>query len=123
MTLGLIKIRGDKCWLDLTCMDFHYEARLSPILGAAALAASLLQVQDSYPRHRGNMDPWPGLWPSKQPALTDAHVLVSEMREQHLTKMVPRPHSMVGVSAMNTGHLQASIGKPRNRLDAEFMGN
>lgn len=22
---GLIKIRGDKCWLDLTCMDFHYE--------------------------------------------------------------------------------------------------
>lgn len=37
--------------------------------------------------------------------------------------MVPRPHSMVGVSAMNTGHLQASIGKPRNRLDAEFMGN
>lgn len=26
------------------------------------------------------MDPWPGLWPSKQLALTDAHVLVSEMR-------------------------------------------
>lgn len=22
---GLIKIRGDKCWLDLTCMNFHYE--------------------------------------------------------------------------------------------------
>ncbi|XP_051037059.1 lipase maturation factor 1 isoform X2 [Phodopus roborovskii] len=25
---GLIKIRGDKCWLDLTCMDFHYEVIL-----------------------------------------------------------------------------------------------
>lgn len=22
---GLIKIRGDQCWRDLTCMDFHYE--------------------------------------------------------------------------------------------------
>ncbi|XP_054098361.1 lipase maturation factor 1 isoform X2 [Callithrix jacchus] len=25
---GLIKIRGDRCWRDLTCMDFHYEAVL-----------------------------------------------------------------------------------------------
>lgn len=25
---GLIKIRGDKCWRDLTCMDYHYEVRL-----------------------------------------------------------------------------------------------
>ncbi|XP_037588169.1 lipase maturation factor 1 isoform X2 [Cebus imitator] len=25
---GLIKIRGDQCWRDLTCMDFHYEAVL-----------------------------------------------------------------------------------------------
>ncbi|XP_073884564.1 lipase maturation factor 1 isoform X7 [Macaca fascicularis] len=25
---GLIKIRGDRCWRDLTCMDFHYEAIL-----------------------------------------------------------------------------------------------
>lgn len=24
---GLIKIRGDQCWRDLTCMDFHYEVR------------------------------------------------------------------------------------------------
>ncbi|CAB1423907.1 unnamed protein product [Pleuronectes platessa] len=23
---GLIKIRGDQCWRDLTCMDYHYEA-------------------------------------------------------------------------------------------------
>ncbi len=22
---GLIKIRGDKCWRDLTCMNYHYE--------------------------------------------------------------------------------------------------
>ena len=22
---GLIKIRGDRCWRDLTCMDYHYE--------------------------------------------------------------------------------------------------
>uniref|UniRef100_A0A8C6RIQ3 Lipase maturation factor n=1 Tax=Nannospalax galili TaxID=1026970 RepID=A0A8C6RIQ3_NANGA len=27
---GLIKIRGDKCWLDLTCMDFHYETQPVP---------------------------------------------------------------------------------------------
>ena len=23
---GLIKIRGDQCWRDLTCMNYHYEA-------------------------------------------------------------------------------------------------
>ena len=22
---GLIKIRGDQCWRDLTCMNYHYE--------------------------------------------------------------------------------------------------
>ncbi|XP_065109568.1 lipase maturation factor 1 isoform X3 [Paramisgurnus dabryanus] len=25
---GLIKIRGDRCWRDLTCMDYHYEIAL-----------------------------------------------------------------------------------------------
>lgn len=24
---GLIKIRGDKCWRELTCMDYHYEVQ------------------------------------------------------------------------------------------------
>lgn len=24
---GLIKIRGDRCWRELTCMDYHYEVR------------------------------------------------------------------------------------------------
>lgn len=27
---GLIKIRGDKCWWDLTCMDYHYETQPVP---------------------------------------------------------------------------------------------
>ncbi|XP_010833463.1 PREDICTED: lipase maturation factor 1, partial [Bison bison bison] len=27
---GLIKIRGDGCWRDLTCMDFHYETQPVP---------------------------------------------------------------------------------------------
>ena len=29
---GLIKIRGDRCWMDLSCMNYHYEvwAKLSP---------------------------------------------------------------------------------------------
>jgi len=27
---GLIKIRGDTCWRDLTCMDFHYETQPVP---------------------------------------------------------------------------------------------
>ncbi|KAH9495664.1 Lipase maturation factor 1 [Bulinus truncatus] len=27
---GLIKIRGDKCWLDLTCMNYHYETQPVP---------------------------------------------------------------------------------------------
>uniref|UniRef100_A0A2K6EXF7 Lipase maturation factor n=1 Tax=Propithecus coquereli TaxID=379532 RepID=A0A2K6EXF7_PROCO len=27
---GLIKIRGDPCWRDLTCMDFHYETQPVP---------------------------------------------------------------------------------------------
>ena len=25
---GLIKIRGDKCWRDLTCMNYFYEVRI-----------------------------------------------------------------------------------------------
>jgi hypothetical protein len=27
---GLIKIRGDSCWRDLTCLDFHYETQPMP---------------------------------------------------------------------------------------------
>eukprot|EP00943_MAST-04B_sp_MAST-4B-sp1_P004494 g4494.t1 len=27
---GLIKIRGDECWRDLTCMDYHYETQPVP---------------------------------------------------------------------------------------------
>lgn len=27
---GLIKLRGDKCWLDLTCMNYHYETQPVP---------------------------------------------------------------------------------------------
>ncbi|XP_073504534.1 lipase maturation factor 1 [Phyllobates terribilis] len=27
---GLIKIRGDKCWTDLTCMSYHYETQPVP---------------------------------------------------------------------------------------------
>ncbi|CAF1095827.1 unnamed protein product [Rotaria sp. Silwood1] len=27
---GLIKIRGDQCWRDLTCMDYHYETQPIP---------------------------------------------------------------------------------------------
>lgn len=27
---GLIKVRGDTCWLDLTCMNFHYETQPVP---------------------------------------------------------------------------------------------
>ncbi len=27
---GMIKIRGDECWRDLTCMDYHYETQPMP---------------------------------------------------------------------------------------------
>jgi hypothetical protein len=27
---GLIKIRGDSCWRDLTCLDYHYETQPNP---------------------------------------------------------------------------------------------
>lgn len=27
---GLIKVRGDACWLDFTCMDYHYETQPNP---------------------------------------------------------------------------------------------
>ncbi|XP_006897566.1 PREDICTED: lipase maturation factor 1 [Elephantulus edwardii] len=27
---GLIKVRGDRCWWDLTCMDYHYETQPVP---------------------------------------------------------------------------------------------
>ncbi len=28
---GLIKMRGDRCWRDLTCMNYHYETQPPPI--------------------------------------------------------------------------------------------
>ena len=27
---GLIKLRGDPCWRDLTCLDYHYETQPIP---------------------------------------------------------------------------------------------
>jgi len=27
---GLIKIRGDECWRNLTCMNYHYETQPNP---------------------------------------------------------------------------------------------
>jgi hypothetical protein len=30
MGAGLIKLRGDRCWRDLTCMDFHHETQPMP---------------------------------------------------------------------------------------------
>jgi hypothetical protein len=27
---GLIKVRGDACWLDFTCMDYHYQTQPNP---------------------------------------------------------------------------------------------
>lgn len=27
---GLIKVRGDQCWLDLTCMDYFYQTQPVP---------------------------------------------------------------------------------------------
>ena len=27
---GLIKLRGDPCWRDLTCLDFHFETQPIP---------------------------------------------------------------------------------------------
>ena len=27
---GLIKLRGDPCWRDLTCLDFHFETQPVP---------------------------------------------------------------------------------------------
>ncbi len=27
---GLIKLRGDPCWRDLTCLDYHYETQPMP---------------------------------------------------------------------------------------------
>ncbi len=30
MGAGLIKLRGDECWWNLTCMDFHYETQPMP---------------------------------------------------------------------------------------------
>ncbi len=28
---GLIKLRGDACWTDLTCLDYHYETQPNPL--------------------------------------------------------------------------------------------
>lgn len=27
---GLIKVRGDACWWDLTCMEYHYQTQPNP---------------------------------------------------------------------------------------------
>lgn len=37
---GLIKVRGDKCWLDLTCMDFHYEVSTDLAVAEASARCS-----------------------------------------------------------------------------------
>lgn len=52
---GLIKIRGDQCWRDLTCMDFHYEVSCMvaadpapcPCLPGPGAPAPILQAQAS----------------------------------------------------------------------------
>lgn len=37
---GLIKIRGDRCWRDLTCMDYHYEVSVVVCKGRAGFKHS-----------------------------------------------------------------------------------
>jgi hypothetical protein len=46
---GLIKLRGDPCWRDLTCLDFHFETQpvpnpLSPLFHHARHAVHLIGV-------------------------------------------------------------------------------
>lgn len=41
---GLIKIRGDQCWRDLTCMNYHYE--VDPSINP------LISLPDVYELHR-----------------------------------------------------------------------
>jgi hypothetical protein len=46
---GLIKLRGDACWSDLTCLAYHYETQpnpgpLSPLFHAAPLLVTQLEV-------------------------------------------------------------------------------
>jgi hypothetical protein len=46
---GLIKIRGDSCWLDLTCMQYHYQTQpvpnpLSPYFHATSPAIHKLET-------------------------------------------------------------------------------
>ncbi|KAJ8786514.1 hypothetical protein J1605_006003 [Eschrichtius robustus] len=43
---GLIKIRGDQCWRDLTCMDFHYE-----VSGAAVQRCGGTVLRTVWPVH------------------------------------------------------------------------
>ena len=37
---GLIKLRGDPCWRDLTCLDFHHETHIHPFLPDTSGSAS-----------------------------------------------------------------------------------
>ena len=53
---GLIKMRGDQCWRDLTCLDYHHETQPMPNPLSWALPAAADR------RHRGHLhDPDPAL--------------------------------------------------------------
>eukprot|EP01043_Picozoa_sp_COSAG02_P001238 COSAG02_NODE_26_length_51927_cov_61.213881_3_plen_594_part_00 len=41
---GLIKVRGDQCWRDLTCMDYHYETQPVPNPVAWFLHANFAKI-------------------------------------------------------------------------------
>ncbi|XP_066833870.1 lipase maturation factor 1 isoform X2 [Anser cygnoides] len=51
---GLIKIRGDRCWRELTCMDYHYEA---PSCGFLSGCSRKLHEAPCVPSPRGSSQP------------------------------------------------------------------
>lgn len=51
---GLIKVRGDKCWLDLTCMDFHYEVSTDLAVAEASARCTQRSLHSPFLGGRGS---------------------------------------------------------------------
>nr|XP_024205452.2 lipase maturation factor 1 isoform X3 [Pan troglodytes] len=68
---GLIKIRGDRCWRDLTCMDFHYEEKF---------AGCFLRSGPAAPPCPDPPFPWPR---AECPGCTGAPGLACSVRHCH----------------------------------------
>jgi hypothetical protein len=76
---GLIKLRGDPCWRDLTCMFYHYETQPipNPLSWAAHRFPPLVHQAGTLFTHAVEIAaPWFYFWPGRAAALAGLFTLI-----------------------------------------------